>query len=374
VLWRLFRPGSARFVRALAIALVSACGFGTLDLEGKLCDASGRCAIGYVCEAPTQRCLKRTPDGRVVLPDGAVVPEESVATDGGAGNGDSSVLPSMVVSGKWVVEPSGVGGALHAVAVNGSEAYAVGTGGTFVQRERFAPSWKVTPSGTPNDLRGVFIEGLDVCAGGVGGAFFCRSKSTSSSGGFSGTIASQNINAVARPGGKYIVAGDQGLMVAGNNPLALAALSKFPADEDWRAVAAHTAQVVFAVSAQGSLARWTESSFSNRFRSRDDITSVATNGTDTFTFATAGRSVLRYDGDDWNETQVSDMSLNGIWVSPSGAAIAVGDGGRIYGFDGAAWKQLESGTTENLRAVAGHLDTSIIVAVGDNGTIVTKDN
>ncbi len=370
---RLFRPASARG-SVLTLALASACGFGTLDLEGKLCDESGRCAIGFVCDAATQRCLRRTPDGRVVLPDGAVVPAESIATDGGASSGDSSVLPSTVISGKWVVEPSGIGAALRAVAVSGSEAYAVGTGGTFIQRERFAPTWKVAPSGTPNDLHGVSVDGLDVCGGGIGGAFFCRSKSTSSSGGFNASISSQNINAVKRTGGKFIVAGDRGTMLVGNNALALTALSDFPVGEDWRAVAAQTPQVVFAVSAQGSLARWTASSFSNRVKSRDDITAVATNGNDTFTFATAGRSVLRYDGDDWSETQVSDMPLNGIWVSPAGAAIAVGDGGRIHGFDGAAWTRLDSGTTANLRAVAGHLDTTLIVAVGDNGTIVTKDN
>ncbi len=79
-----------RFIRLMAVVLALAAG-GCLDpslLDGKRCDAEGRCLPGYVCDPASQRCL---PEGQV--PDGGDL-DAGRDGDGDAGlDGDEDADP-----------------------------------------------------------------------------------------------------------------------------------------------------------------------------------------------------------------------------------------------------------------------------------------
>jgi hypothetical protein len=90
-------------------------------------------------------------------------------------------------------------------------------------------------------------------------------------------------------------------------------------------------------------------------------------------------SIYHFDGSAWN-TQFNrgcsfscDPFLNAVWSGSATSAIAVGDSGFVVRFDGAAWTQEPSGTTQHLRGIwgTGSGASARIFAVGDAGTILS---
>lgn len=71
-------------------------------------------------------------------------------------------------------------------------------------------------------------------------------------------------------------------------------------------------------------------------------------------------------------SQLTGVSLNGIWGSSPSDIFAVGDNGMILHYDGESWQQEYSGTTENLNGVWGTSASSVYV-VGANGLILHYD-
>ena len=65
-------------------------------------------------------------------------------------------------------------------------------------------------------------------------------------------------------------------------------------------------------------------------------------------------------------------SLIAVWGSSSKDVWAVGDAGTILHFDGKAWTQVESGTTESLLGVVGH-GPDDVWAVGEKATMLHFD-
>jgi hypothetical protein len=65
-------------------------------------------------------------------------------------------------------------------------------------------------------------------------------------------------------------------------------------------------------------------------------------------------------------------NINGVWGSSDSNVFAVGNGGTILHYDGAAWSAKASPTVNNLNSIWGSLPTHVF-AVGDNGTILHYD-
>ena len=55
----------------------------------------------------------------------------------------------------------------------------------------------------------------------------------------------------------------------------------------------------------------------------------------------------------WSHPLPMGVDLNAVWVRSADDAWTVGDGGTSLHWDGRVWKQIETGTTENLVAVRG---------------------
>lgn len=61
--------------------------------------------------------------------------------------------------------------------------------------------------------------------------------------------------------------------------------------------------------------------------------------------------------------------LEDVWVVAKDTAFVVGEGGLVYRFAGRTWSEMDSGTTQLLRAVHGTSATDVF-AVGLNGAVV----
>ncbi len=83
--------------------------------------------------------------------------------------------------------------------------------------------------------------------------------------------------------------------------------------------------------------------------------------------------ILRYDGLAWNE-MVSGTSefLLGVWGGGESDVFAVGNNGTILHNDGTGWEPMESPVSANLRSVWGRSATDVY-AVGDGGVILHYD-
>ncbi|HEX9729768.1 MAG TPA: Ig-like domain repeat protein [Gemmatimonadales bacterium] len=82
-----------------------------------------------------------------------------------------------------------------------------------------------------------------------------------------------------------------------------------------------------------------------------------------------GGTILRFDGAAWSSmTSPTSETLHGVWGTSCANVYAVGAAGTIVHFDG-TWSTITTGTvTDQLRAVWGSSPTDVF-AVGDNGTI-----
>lgn len=99
----------------------------------------------------------------------------------------------------------------------------------------------------------------------------------------------------------------------------------------------------------------------------------STAGADLFAVGLGG-AIYRRGADDleWvREESPTTQDLYGIFGSAADRAFAVGASGTILRYDGAIWKAVPSGTSEDLFGVSGTPDGSWVVAVGARGTVVS---
>jgi hypothetical protein len=71
-------------------------------------------------------------------------------------------------------------------------------------------------------------------------------------------------------------------------------------------------------------------------------------------------------------TNVTKISLDGVWSQSAEDIYAVGSGGFVLHFDGSSWAPMESGTTRDLHAVHGV--GGAVFAAGDGGLILRLAN
>ncbi len=85
-------------------------------------------------------------------------------------------------------------------------------------------------------------------------------------------------------------------------------------------------------------------------------------------------TVLHFDGQNWETIEISERfsSLKSVFFSDENNGISVGFNGTILTFSGDKWNKENSGVIQNLNGAS--ISGNSYYAVGDNGTIVMKNN
>jgi hypothetical protein len=135
------------------------------------------------------------------------------------------------------------------------------------------------------------------------------------------------------------------------------------------AVWGKTADDVYAVAGK-NVWHWNGANWSIDRTSARELLSVWGVGSVVYAVGRQGQ-LERYDGS-WTAMQAGTEDLHGVWGTSPTDVYAVGDGGTIQHFDGFAWAQHLSPTTNQLLNVWGTSATDIY-AVGEFGTIVHYD-
>jgi hypothetical protein len=377
-----------RVIASLACAAAAACGLGDVALEGKRCDASGKCSQGFACDHGSNLCVRITGD-RVTLPDGAVMgvdprgnidpgipvtgdggptSEGGSATEGGAATADGApVTPATdfdVENSPSAVRYNGVHVSLAGYAV------AVGESGVIVRRDT-AGVWSLVTSPVTSELLAVATEGNFVWAVGRGGAV---AHSTDGALTFSdASVDAPDVLCVTTLSGQVYAGGASGTFLRGpvGGPVDVVPFPGAPGGP-------YTLNGV-----------WAESPTSVHFVGRDGtIQTINPNASYTFSFtlpsasyasihglvgnppyATSGGNVFFF-GNGYSVTKVTDAPLRSIWVKSASQLYAVGDGGRAFRRLGTSpWSPpLGTGTGQDLHSVHGA--GSITLVVGAGGTIL----
>lgn len=90
-------------------------------------------------------------------------------------------------------------------------------------------------------------------------------------------------------------------------------------------------------------------------------------------------TILHYDGGGWTEVATPDLDRNStallkVWGAPPASVFAVGQNGVILSFDGNTWRQVPSGTTEDLVTLWGSGPDHLVVVGGrSNGVVGVYD-
>jgi len=86
-----------------------------------------------------------------------------------------------------------------------------------------------------------------------------------------------------------------------------------------------------------------------------------------------GQAIRRWDGTAWTDmTSPTTQRLRAIWGSSATSVYAVGQGGTIIHYNGTSWSVMTSPTTANLVGISG-VSESLIFAAGEDGSIVRFD-
>ncbi|MBU1320332.1 MAG: hypothetical protein KKG33_13565 [candidate division Zixibacteria bacterium] len=92
-------------------------------------------------------------------------------------------------------------------------------------------------------------------------------------------------------------------------------------------------------------------------------------------FAAAGSKILQFNGSAWSVSYHTDDTLANyvsIWGQSPWDVYAAGDNGKVIHFDGAAWRELDTGSNKHIAAIRGTRD-GLIFTAGEEGTILRYD-
>jgi photosystem II stability/assembly factor-like uncharacterized protein len=260
-----------------------------------------------------------------------------------AGGDAGSVLVGTYAAGAFNIQYSrGPANKLYGTYfIDKDTGWAVGANGTILYTADAGGTWNVQDSGTTEDLYA--IAGMDV----------------------------NNIYAVGASGTiQWFNGGVWNTLVSGTG-------------DDFHGVAVRDSglgyPLVWAVGQNGTI------KYNHGAPSWDDQSSGTTATlrgihvlSDTFAVAVGGdydpgtgdstQAITIYDGANWTGSATSNSQLNGVCVSDTGNAWAVGQTGTLLHYNGTTWSAQDSGTTTDLNAVMfgapGHPDASNGWAVG----------
>ncbi len=323
----------------------------------------------------------------------------------------SSTVATSVDGLTWNIFVSTGGGSSNAVSFGGGQFVAVGASGA-IRTSPDAVTWTARTSGTTNALNGVTYGGSQYVAVGTTGTVLTSPDAVTwtirSATGFTST----KFDAVVFAGGKYVVAGEGGVLTS-TDGITWAGINNINGGIDMRAVLHDGAQYVGAgfsgIYTSPDAAAWTLRNQQSRVGLGDVVygdgrfVAVGT-GNSTFltsadgvtwavgqfvpgggqafndvaygagAFVAVGSSTI-YTSRDGAATWVNygppgSFTLNGV-VCGGGVFVAIGNSGVIYrSTDAVNWTAATSGTTNNLLCL--YYGAGNFVTVGANGTILTS--
>ncbi|MCB1164065.1 hypothetical protein KDL67_15360 [bacterium] len=207
--------------------------------------------------------------------------------------------------------------------------YMVGDNGTVIRWN--GASWSALPSGSTQSLYSVASVGDKVYAVGTNGTILLYDGSgwgvmTSGVG-----VALWSVEAVSN---SFLVAcGDEGVVLAGDG----ATWQQVFTTENFRMLTADLA---------------------------DDGSAWAGDG---------GARMWRRTNDGWELSDSFGTVVRGLWSAASDDVWAVGDNGHLWRWNGSAWSDVSSPTSQALYAIDGNAATGEAWAVGYNGTVLRYD-
>ncbi|MDP2237463.1 MAG: T9SS type A sorting domain-containing protein [Bacteroidales bacterium] len=256
----------------------------------------------------------------------------------------------------WSIQSPGISPALNSIYyVDNDNAWAVGDNGTILRYANGA--WSAFPSGTVRNLRGVwFTDHNNGWAVGANGTIL-HFDGTAWTAQTSGTTVQLNAVYFTSPTNGYAV---------GNSPTATTkgvslkfngtAWSAFDIGivGDVYAIHGLNEEFIWAGGKAGRGAFFNGTSWANStIASNRDILSLwVVSPTNVWASAPASR-LFRFNGSSWAETNLGSpgRNINGICFIDENNGYAVGNNGVLYYYNGTAWEQMASGTTQILNGI-----------------------
>jgi hypothetical protein len=290
--------------------------------------------------------------------------------------------PAAAATSGWRTAETPVEVTLHDVAYTATNAHAAGGGGTVI--ERTAAGWTTVlqggPTGNGNDLYGVATtdDGKRLWLVGASGAIGEYDVVTGDLVDRSApNDATNNFNDVAVTG----PAGDADVYVADDSG---AIHYSFANGEEgtWEytvpgsgsglpAVEFHDSRCGHAIDTNGTVFATDDGSTYESIGIEDaDVTfyGLDSDAADDVTVSGGNATVFTYDGSQWTPESLGDTDLVDV-ETDAGSGYAVGGGGVIFEATGGEWRQNDTPTGENLRAVATGLTD---LAVGASGVVLER--
>jgi uncharacterized protein YjdB len=231
----------------------------------------------------------------------------------------------------WSVETSGSTQRLHAVWAGSGVAYAVGAAGEVLRRSGTPATWSRVTAPTPEPLYGVHgLSATDVVAVGGQGTilrFNGAAWSVTSAGGFSGDLYA--VSGSTANGGRRILVGSSGAAQLDGGVVTLVSTPYAPA--------------LYAVGLEPSGTPW----------------------------VAGQRGAVMRGGASWTTLNLAP-DLVDVWSASATSALAVGEFGFVYRWNGSAWSRVSAPTTTTLKAVWMADATSAFLG-GDAGTLLRWD-
>jgi hypothetical protein len=287
-------------------------------------------------------------------------------TEGWAVGDGGTVL--RYANGAWSAGASGTTLRLRAVWGTATFAFAVGDGGVIVRHE--AGTWQPVESGTFDVLHDV----LGVANGSV----------TAYAVGEFGTVVrwtglrfepeATSSNTTLRS-----LAGDPtGVLVAGGDGIALQRLAGVWSDQSppyrtrFTSVAVDATGGLWLGGQRGLVMRRQSGAWSTLSLTPDLLDAWSTGPQHAIAVGELG-FVFRFDGVEWvRQTTPTLERLNTVWASSPNVAFAGGDNGLMLRWNGSTWSEVSSPTLDHIYAMWGASDTAVW-AVSDGGEVLFWD-
>jgi uncharacterized protein YjdB len=257
----------------------------------------------------------------------------------------------------WSVETSGSTQTLNAVWAGSGVTYAVGTSGEVLRRSGTPAAWTRVAVPTPEVLYGVHgLSASDVVVVGAQGTilrFNGAAWSVTSAGGLTGDVFA--VAGSAANGGRRILVGSRGAAQLDGGVVTLVSTPYAPA---LYAVGLEPSGIPWVGGQRGAVMRggasWTTPNLAPDLLDVWSASATSALAVGEFGF------VYRWNGTTWSRiTAPTTSTLKAVWMADATAAFIGGDGGTLLRWDGTALSTMTVPTTSDILALWGTSRTNV---------------